>query len=65
MLIQYQFLLLHNLVWQVDVREGIGVAIIALISLLLFLNLTVVIVASLQPLCRKLYLQGLRRKARA
>ena len=48
-LIQYQFILLHNLVEQDAARKAIGSVIIYLTSFLLVVNLIIIIVASLRP----------------
>lgn len=61
-LIQYQFVLLLNLVWDTQMRLHIGTAIIVLTSCLLALNFLIIIYSSLGPLCRKCYLKCLRKK---
>ena len=61
-LIQYGFLLLHNIVWDEKVREQIGNIVVGLTILLIACNMTVIIFASIRPLCRKCYLRNLRKK---
>ena len=61
-LIQYQLVLLHNLVWDQEMRMHIGTTIIVLTCFLLALNFTVIIHASLKPYLRKCYLKCLRRR---
>lgn len=64
LLIQYQLIVLHHLVWQEWIREAIGTLIIAMTSFLLIINFIVVIVVSVWPKLRKLYLQHwIQRKA--
>lgn len=62
-LIQYNFVLLHNLVWEDNTRAFLGNVIVALASFLLFLNMVVIVVVSIKGLCRKLYLKRLRKQA--
>ena len=52
-LIQYQFVLLHNLVWDDENRKTIGTIIIGLTCFLLALNFIIIIYASLHNVCRK------------
>lgn len=61
--IQYNFVLLHNLVWEQEAREQIGNSIIGMTSLLIGINLLVILVVSYRGFCRKLYLRKLRRQA--
>ena len=60
-LIQYNFVLLHNLVWEEQTRNVCGNVIVALTSLLLLLNLVVIVVVSIKGLCRKLYLRRIKK----
>ena len=62
-LIQYNFVLLHELISNEAARVIIGNIIIALTSLLLAVNLAVIIVASVRPCFRKYYLRYLKRSA--
>ena len=62
-LIQYTFVLLHNLVWEESVRDQIGNVLVGLTAFLLFINMLVIIVISIRALMRRCYLNGLRRKA--
>ena len=61
-MIQYNFVLMHELVSDSETRLQIGHTIIALTSLLLFLNLLVICVASLRPPIRKCRLRRIRKK---
>ena len=62
-LIQYQFLMLHNLVWDETIREVIGDVIIYMTSSLLAMNLVIIVVVSLRRPIRMLRLKCIRRKA--
>ena len=59
-LIQYQFVLLHNLVWEDEKRKSIGTIIIALTCFLLALNFIIIIYMSLRNNCRKQYWKYLK-----
>ena len=61
-LIMYNFVLLNNLV-QPEVGLWCGNAITGFIGLLLLLNMTVIVVVSIQAIIRKCYLRRLRIKA--
>ena len=51
--------MLHNLVWDSQVREYLGNVIIVLTSFLLIMNFIIIIIVSVRPICRKLYLKCL------
>ena len=60
--IQYGFVLLHELVQRSDIRIQIGNLIIVLTSLLLAINLVVSIVTSLRPFLRRKYLERIKKR---
>ena len=60
-IIQYNFVLLQNLVWDHDAREQIGYSIIAVTSLLISINVLVILIVSFRALCRKIYLNKFKK----
>ena len=62
-IIQYHFVLLQNLVWEFEAREQIGNSIIGVTSLLIAINVIAILVVSFRALCRKIYLNNLKKKA--
>ena len=63
-LIQYCFVLLHNLVWEENAREMLGNLIIGFTAFLLALNMVVIIIVSIKALCRSCYLRKLKKRAK-
>lgn len=47
-LIQYNFVLLNNLVYEINIRDRSGNVIVALTGLLLFINMAVIVVVSVK-----------------
>ena len=61
-LIQYNFVLLNNLVWEESIRDQIGNVLIGLTAFLLGTNKLVIIFVSIKAIIRKCFLRGLRNK---
>lgn len=61
-LIQYNFVLLQNLVWEPEVRENIGHVLIGLTGSLLILNMIVIVVVSIKALIWKLHLRKVKKQ---
>ena len=61
-LIQYNFVLIHELISDNEVRYQVGNMIIGLTSILLAINLFVIIAVSFRPSVRKCYLTCVKNK---
>ena len=61
-LIQYGFVLLTNLVWDLTVRKWIGDVIVGLTAMLLLVNMAVIITVSVKALCWSLHLKKLKKR---
>ena len=61
-MIQYNFVLIHELVSDHEVRNQVGNVIIGLTLFLLALNLLVIVVVTLRPAIRKCYLTCVKNK---
>ena len=62
-LIQYNMVLLVNLVDSYDVKKQCGNTMVSLTGYLIISNMVVIIYVSLKDICRKCYLKRLRHKS--
>lgn len=60
-LIQYCFVLLHNLVFDVEARVQIGNWIVGMTAVLLCANMAVIVFVSIKAICRKCYLKKVKK----
>ena len=59
----YHFVLFANPVWSADFREQLGISVVSFVGFLLAVNTLIIIWVNYQAICRKLYLNKLKKRA--
>lgn len=63
LIVNYHFILLTDVVFDKDSRDGIGWGLVGAIGAILVMNFSVIIGINISSICRKLKLNRLRAKA--
>ena len=59
----YHFFLFANPIWSEEFREQLGTSVVSFVGLLLGINTLIILGVNTQLVCRKLYLNKLKKKA--